>query len=327
MFPKLRENVWHIDQQQDSAILITSRATFNVPTAPALQFLKMRSYCTGQHSVDRIAEKSGLSVADVNALLGSLQPSGIVYSSPSPDQKLTSAQVRDALLRACRIWSDELRMSYIGNEFADGKLPKPVLIGWLLEMYHYINDFPYAIEHGARHASGKLKDLLLKFSAEEKGHEVFVLDTLLNLGMSKEEVESSIPLLSTRLIGFLMRELFELEASSALMVAAVVEAQEFDEEQIERFKTKLQGHYGVEARAFDPYFQHQQIDVGLGHSELFASHMDLIEINDSRTLDQVVNKVHDLKHAFDLQGIEIKSYFTSLDGKYFPRQPVDFDSI
>jgi hypothetical protein len=55
MFPKLKENVWHIDPQQDTALLITSRNRFQVPTAAALQFLRMRSYCTGWHSLEDVA--------------------------------------------------------------------------------------------------------------------------------------------------------------------------------------------------------------------------------------------------------------------------------
>jgi pyrroloquinoline quinone (PQQ) biosynthesis protein C len=294
---------------------------------PALQFLKMRSYCTGHHSIDSIAQKSGLAVEDVKALLGSLEPSGIVYFASGTEDRLPTGYVHDVLTRACRIWSDELRISYIGNEFAAGKLPKSVLIGWLIEMYHYIKDFPHAIEHGARHAKGKLKDVLDQYAAEERGHEGFVLETLVNLGISRAEVKTSIPLLSTRLIGFLMRELFELEPSSTLLVAAVIEAQEFVGDQIEAFKKQLQSHYDTDAKAFDPYFRHQQIDVNLGHAELLSTHLDLVEINDRRVLDQVVNKIHDLKHAFDLQGIEIKSYFTHLNGKYVPRQPVNFESI
>jgi pyrroloquinoline quinone (PQQ) biosynthesis protein C len=327
MFPKLRENVWHIDPEGETALLITSTARFEVPTMPALQFLKMRSYCTGHNSIDRISEKSGLPVSDVTALLKSLEPAGIIYSSWSADQKLAHKQIQDTLVSACRTWSDELQMSYIGNEFAAGELPKSVLIGWLLEMYHYIKDFPWAIEHGARHATGRLKDALQNYAEQEKGHEQFVLQTLVNLGLDPAEVETSIPLLSTRLIGFLMRELFEFEPLSAFMVAALVEAQDFNEEQINSFKTQLHEHYEVDPRAFEPYFRHQQIDVGLGHAELLASHLDWIEIDDRKVLDQIVNKLHDLKHAFDLQGIEIKTYFTHLNGKYFPRQPVNFESI
>ncbi len=327
-FPRLRENVWHINPARETALLITSGEAYDVPTAPALQFLRMRSYCTGHHSVEAIAEKSGLAVPDVNALLGSLEPAGIIYSGADVENmQPTREQARERLRRACRIWSDELRLSYIGNEFASGALPKPVLVGWLLEMYHYIKDFPDAIEHGAQHATGRLREVLTDYAAEERGHEGFVLETLVNLGVTREEVRTSIPLLSTRLVGFLMRELFELEPASALMAAAVVEAQEFDEGQIEAFKASLERHYGVEARAFDPYFRHQQIDVGLGHAELLAEHIELVEIEDRGRLDEVVNKLHDLKHAFDLQGIEVKAYYTELNGKYVPRQAVEYESI
>src|SRR5215204_2412240 len=170
MFPKLRENVWHIDPNQSTSLLITSRDKFEIPTLPALEFLKMRSYCTGHHSIDSIAEKSGLSVSDIHALLNSLEPAGIVYSfTDSGEEELTHEHVREVLVRMCKIWSDELRMSYIGNEFAEGKMPKTVLIGWLLEMYHYIKDFPYAIEHGAKRATGRVKEVLLKYASEEKG--------------------------------------------------------------------------------------------------------------------------------------------------------------
>jgi len=326
MFPKFRENVWHINPDQQAATLITSRATYEVPTRSALAFLKMRTYCTGRNSIDVIAERSGLSIGDVSALLHSLEPADIIYSD-DVDDRISREHVRDVLMRAATIWSRELQMSYIGNEFVSGELPKIVLLGWLLEMYHYIKDFPMAIEHAAKRAEGALRDLLLRYADEETGHEEFVLQTLMNLGLTRDEVKSSIPLLSTRLVGLLMRELFELEPSSVLVVAAVIEAQDFNESQIAAFKNSINRHYGIDLHAFDPYFQHQQIDVGLGHAELLASHLDLIEVQDRRTLDQITNGIHDLKHSFDLQGVELKAYFTTLNGKYFPRQPVDFASI
>ena len=194
-------------------------------------------------------------------------------------------------------------------------------------MYHYIKDFPEAIEHAAQHADGRLRAVLERYAAQERGHEEYVLATLLNIGISRAEIESSIPLLATRLVGFLMRELFELAPWSVLPVAAMIEAQEFDDRQIETFKTNLSTRYGLSAAAFDPYFEHQRIDVGMGHAELLASHLELIGESDAQVLDEVTNKIHDLKHAFDLQGIEIKAYYGSLNGKYVPRQPVTFDSI
>ena len=245
MFPKLRENVWHVNPSHETAALITSRATYQVPAVAALHFLKMRSYFTGHNSLEAIAKKSGFSMEDLTALLQSLEPAGIVYEASTSDKLVPIEHVREKLSLACRIWSQELALGYIGNEFARGELPKTVLIGWLLEMYHYIRDFPHAIEHGARCATGELQEILHQYAEEEKGHEEFVLRTLMNLGMSKAEVHTSIPLLSTRMIGFQMRELFEVEPSSALMVAAVLEAQEFNDAQIDAFKGHLRSHYGI----------------------------------------------------------------------------------
>jgi pyrroloquinoline quinone (PQQ) biosynthesis protein C len=327
MYPRLRENVWRIDPHKSSAVLMTPARTYTVPTMPALEFLKMRSYCTGHHPVGTIAEKSGLSVDEVNALLASLAPAGVILPSDPGDERLTVDELGDRFTKVAALWSAELRIMYIGNEFARGELPKTALAGWLLEMYHYIHDFPDAIEHAARHATGELHDVLANYARQERGHELFVLDTLQNLGISRAEAESSTPLLATRLIGFLMRELFELAPWAVLPVAAMIEAQEFDEPQIATFKAHLCARYGLSADAFDPYFAHQEIDVGMGHAELLATHRQLIEVTDRKTLDQVTNKIHDLLHAFDLQGLEIKAYYAQLDGKYVPRQPVTFDSI
>jgi pyrroloquinoline quinone (PQQ) biosynthesis protein C len=285
-----------------------------------------RSQCTPNSAVDSIAQKSGLSVDDVNALLASLEPSGIVISSGAAVE-VTAEEVRDRCARLAALWSNELRTAYIGNEFARGKLPRTALAGWLLEMYHYIADFPAAIAHAARHATGKLREVLTIYAAQERGHETFVLATLENLGVSRAEAESSTPMLSTRLIGFLMRELFEIAPWTVLPVAAMIEAQEFDDSGIERFKRNLCDCYSLPADAFDPYFRHQEIDVGMGHAEMLATHGHLIEQTDPATLDDITNKIHDLKHAFDLQGLEIKAYYAELNGKYVPRQPVTFDSI
>jgi hypothetical protein len=287
----------------------------------------MRTYCNGHHAVEDIAARSGLPMERVEAILDALDAMEILYRPVYPDGAAPVEDVQAKFLTICQIWADELVESYIGNEFARGELPKEALIGWLLEMYHYIKDFPLAIAHAAQHATGKLKKVLSRYANEEKHHDVFVLKTLENLGLSRAEIEASTPMLSTRLIGFLMRELFELEPAAVLMMAALLEAQEVSEDAIGGFIQQLVDCYQIEPSAFDPYFEHQRIDVGLGHAELLANNLDLVQITDLKRLDLITNKLHDLKHAFDLQGIEIRDYYTLLEGKYIPRQPVHFTSI
>jgi hypothetical protein len=325
--PSLRENIWHIDLDTETAMLITSEASYEVPRDDALRFLRMRSHCTGWNSPQEIARKSGLAVEEVDSILGALREVGVVDNGERARAELAPDDVARTLIKICRIWSDELRLGYVGNEVIAGHLPKNALLGWLVEMYHYIKDFPFAIEHATRFAQGPLRDVLTTYANQEKGHEVFVLRTLRNLGVKPEEVETATPLLSTRTVAFLMRELFELEPAATLLMAALVEAQEFDEAQGRAFRQRLLELYDIPLESFQPFFEHQQIDVNMGHAELLEKNVALVQIGDRGRLDQVINKLHDLKHAFELQTLEIKSYYGTLDGKYFPRQAMRYAAL
>ena len=326
--PTLRENVWHIYLDKPESFLVTTDGMFEVPTVDGIEFMRMRSYCTGHNTIEEIAVKSGLSVEKVANVITSLRELDLVRAKESDVSKtLPIEQVRDKLIKICKIWSDELKNSYIANELPGSSLPKSVLAGWLLEMHHYIRDFPYAIEHGAKHATGELRTLLDRYANEERGHEGFVTKTLMNIGLSRDEIEQSHPLPSTRLISFLMREMFELDPASVLLMAALVEAQEFDAENIEVFQKLLEKQYDLPAGAMTPYFEHQEIDTGLGHSQLLEQNINLFTLTDPEKLEEVVNKLHDLKHAFELQGTEIKAYYTKLDGRYYPRQMMRYSLL
>jgi len=237
------------------------------------------------------------------------------------------SHVRLAVLSIVETWSQELAQGYIGNELGRGDASSTVLTGWLLEMYHYIKNFPIAIDAAYRAAPPGLAEIYARYGAEETGHEVFVLRSLEKLGLSADEVRQSVPLISTRAIGLLMCELFEKEPVALLVVAALVEAQEFNADAIERFKAALAEHYDIARDALDAYFEHQDIDVGLGHAQLLSENLAWLDQLDEAALDRVLDGVHDIKHAFDLQSLEIKHYYGALNGKYMPRQPMCYSAV
>lgn len=331
-YPRLRENIWHLSPAAEKAMLVTGQGAFEVPTQEALRFLKMRPYCTGHYSVQEIARRSELPVAEVEEILRSLDEAGLIRPQSEPDPEVTPEEARDTLTRACRIWGQELQLGYIGNEFVEGKLSKTALLGWLIEMYHYIRDFPEAIAHGARFAKGELREVLIRYAAQERGHEGFVLRALMNLGLSRREIETSAPLVSTRTVGFLMRDLFEVEPSAVLMMAALVEAVEFDLDQFEEFENRIVAAYGIQKGALQPLFEHQRIDVEMGHSKLLAENLELVDIRERVKLDRVVYGLHDLKHGFDLQALEIVDYYGASpagmpSGRTIPRQRMDAGAL
>ncbi|WP_426172711.1 iron-containing redox enzyme family protein [Massilia sp. TWR1-2-2] len=325
--PRLRENLWEITPGAPEATVETMDARFAVPTAQALAFADIRSHCTGHNGAHQIAERSGTALADVVSMLAALSDAGLMLpdaNQATQCQQPTLAHVHDRVERACAAWSRALNRAFVANELIEGKLAKTVLTGWLIEMYHYVRDFPEAIASAASGADGELADLLDRYVEQERGHENFVLQTLVNIGLTGEEVRSSQPLVSTRLIGLLMRELFALAPESVLLVAALVEAHDMAPAQMNEFQQALERAYQLPSGAMQPYFRHQAIDAALGHSELLADNLHLFKVTDAALLDQIVNKLHDLKHAFDLQSHEIRRYYGELGGKYFPRQPMTF---
>ncbi len=325
--PRLRENAWRIRPDGESSVLITTRDIFEVDRDDALKFLRMRSHCTGSHTIPEIAQRSELTPTEVEQTLHSLIEAEVVLPESAEQAPLRAEEVRQMLQTICQMWATELRACYVGSELARGDQPKSVLIGWLFEAYHYISDFPRAIDHAVEYADGPLKKVLKVYADQERNHAEFVVRTLENLGVHRRELQSSTPLVSTRAIGWLMREMFQHEPSSALMMAALVEATDVDDDAIRPFKERMTELYDVPVTALDPYFEHQSIDLAMGHSDLFKNNAALVDITDRAKLDVVVNNLHDLKHAFELQTLEIKQYYTDMFGRYMPRQQMRYAAL
>lgn len=325
IYPKFRENIWRFTADRKKVYLITSDEAFEVDAEDAQSFIKIRPFCTGHNSLSDIAMKTGINIEKIESIIDALFDINLMH--PTIHQEHDAEEIATKFSNICNVWSEELKINFIGNKLIEGQLPKKALIGWLIEMYHYISDFPAAIDVAAGCAEGELKKLLINYADEERHHNVYVLRTLANLGIKESEVISSTPMLSTRLVGFIMRELFQLCPSSVLLMAALVEANEFEEGQIDIFNAKMTEHYNLPDNAFKPYFEHQNIDAKLGHVNLLKNNLHLLTFNTVQTRDLVVNKLHDLKHTFDLMGIEIEAYYGNINGKYFPRQPIYFDAI
>lgn len=330
--PKLRENIWHMQADakvDDPAFLITSNAKYELPAQYVRGFLTIRPYCTGHNSVAKIAELTETKADDLMAFFNTFSSIDLLYPDNSAAVPLEPDRVIHSLSNIVDIWADELHAVYIANELVRGDgLSKSILIGWMMEMYHYVKDFPAALKAGADVAEGPLKKVLQRYASEELGHEIFVLETLENLGVCADEVRSSAPLVSTRTIGLLLRELVTLEPAATLLAAALLEAADFNEQNIGLYQQKLSELYGISPEALAPYFKHQQIDFELGHQRLLADNLALIDIVELDRLDALINKLHDLKHAFELQSLEIKAYYGEpANGKYLRRQPMTFHGI
>jgi hypothetical protein len=326
-YPKFRHNLWaNYDSEPEVTYLTVSHGKFAVDRNDAEAFLRMRPHCTGHHTADEVIKRSGLEETKARAILKSLAEAAVTRPAYKPVASMTKDEIRSILFAACRIWGEQLAETYISAGMPSGKEGLGVLKGWLLETYHYIKFFPKTIELASRHATGELGAVLTKYAAEEVGHEKFVLECLTNVGFAVSEVEESIPLVSTQLIRKLIEELVVRTPAAALLLAGVVEAGDVDVTEIRRFVTEIAERYHLPADALHPYEQHVIVDSKLGHAELSQRYPHLIDITDEDTVHFVCNQLHDIKHAFDLQSLEIREYY-SHPGNYVPRQHVDLFAI
>jgi len=322
----LRENIWYIFPAEGTAQLLTPEADFEVGADEALEFLRMRSYCTGHASLEDIARRSGVPLAKVEEVLASLEDVQIVFGGDERAPMLPWARNHEILSAACLLWRDELRFTRIENRLLGEGLAREILVGWLVERYHHARDFTAMFETAAVGAGGELSDFLASMAEQLRGHEEYFVQALENLGLTRAEVQTSNPLLSTRLIAFLMTELVEIEPWSALMIAALLEPGE--PTSVDHERTLLRAHYGLDPGVFAPLHEQRRAAIEIGYGQLLAQTPQLGPVVPTPSLlDTLVNKVHELRHAFDFQGQELESYFGRLEGKYLPKQPLDFPSM
>lgn len=327
-YPKFRHNLWtQYKNEPDIYYLMFSGGEYKVPKEDAEKFIQIRSFCTGHNTINQIANKSGLSNEKVQSIVSSLNDIEMLHLPITDVDQLNEARICNTLIDACRIWRAQLSETHLLNKILSGNSNLQITQGWLLETYHYIKNFPEAI-HAAYTAcdNQELKAILYKYYREEVGHEKFIEQTLLKTGLTSEEVKTSIPLVSTRLIDFLLKELFALCPPSVLLVASIIEAAEADIKSKGEVIKNLKNYYDISEDTMEPYFKHVQIDINLGHEKLLINNIEYIKLIKPEQLHIVVNMIHDIKHAIDLQQLEIEHYYNRR-GNYFPRQFVDFYAI
>lgn len=290
-FPKLRENVWWIDVKADNALLRTLTDSYEVSVSAALSFLKIRTHCTGHNTLSEIARRSKVSEEETKNLLNGFAQANIFYPSGASPQNIDRQLVCKTFCAAMTLWTQEIVATFIGSKQLTGDLQK----GLFLEGWHEAKYVHLMLEEVQQHCNDPLQQIVAKCLMDYKNSCQSAFQKLLDLGFSKQEIETSIPLPSTRLIEFLIWELICVEPTACLIVISLLAARHLND---------------AEKKFSRP--------------ELFSEYVHLFGVTELRRLDDISNKAHDLVHGLILQSQEIKGYYSQLNGNYLPRQAVGF---
>jgi len=327
--PKFRHNlIFTYSDKPKEAYIVASHSTFQVSQKDAQEFLKIRSFCTGYNEISAISEKSGISTKKINKILQSLYDADMFRRPARNLTLIDKSEIVNQLLVLSKMWGKQLEETYIAADLNAGDSTKNSLIGWLFETYHYIKNFPQAIWTAYKYAADtELKNVYAEYYRQEQGHEKFILECLIRLGFKQDEIVNSIPLVATRLICLMMDELFKYCPESLLLIANIIESNEDSTlDDFRSFRLSLEKKYSLPDGSLIALQKHSELDYQLGHASLAKKHEKFLYNITCEKIHILINLIHDIKHAFDAQSMEIKEYYNQV-GNYIPRQPVDYFSI
>jgi hypothetical protein len=299
--PRFRENVWWVDAKTDKALLRTLTRTYETPVAVALAFLAVRTHCTGHNSLEDIAKRSGCGADDVRDLLAAFAETDMFYPEGASSETVDLAQVRDRFSAAVALWAEEAAATRLPSPAPADADSRPLAAGVAVEACHESLAADAMLREAERRCASPLRELAAACRRENAQATDAALRTAAECGLSEEEVRTSAPLPSGRLIDFLLRALIDLEPAAFLMAVSLLAAR------------RLDLAFGAEERYF--------------RLTLFAEHAERFDVGEISRLDAISNTLHDLVHAFILQAQEIKAYYGRLAGNYLPRQPVGFYAL
>lgn len=320
--PKFVHNLWTTNEDGEHYLRFTG-GLYEVEQGDAQDFYKIRGYCTGHNTIADIAKKTNVPVQRIEEMVTSLSDIGMLRNEKKPHNE----DILEKTIQACEMWAEQVEETHLFNKFLYGDTHRNVLTGFFIETWHYIKAFPDIINVAIKSTDNpELQSVLMTYKLQETGHESFILETLIKLGIKQEEVENAIPLVSTLNLINMMKALFITHPSTVFLIAKVIESHDFDEAEVKNAIQDINSHYDLQPGTLEPFFKHSQIDYELGHSRLLDDHLHLVTLANMEETSFILNALHDIKHAIDLQCLEIEEYY-SKEGNYIPRQRVDYFGI
>jgi hypothetical protein len=291
-------------------------------------FLNMKRYFDGRHSVEEISSITSIELKDVCEVVSIFEELGIlrnedVKTNDHIDKEELIAKVNDT----CLMWQRQIGYHKLFNLLNSKSLRKEVLIGLLLETYHYVKSAPEHTGTALVHCKNeKWKNILIHYLVDEYDHSDFYMDALIKLGIPKQRVLEAHPLIGTSSLINMLNEIGRKSTLGYLACTNLFEANKFDYQNSKQVIQDIFTSYELPIDAISGPLTHMEKDIEMNHNSLFS---EALEDIDNISIDEVnyaINCVHDLKHAFDQFHDQIIQYYSDISN-YIPRLKVDYHSL
>ncbi|PYC17752.1 hypothetical protein [Pseudomonas mosselii] len=237
---------------------------------PADRLLQALTSFNGFTDVEKAGKRSGMAVDALDAIVQQMTQMGVLNQmSESPDGELSPSAFSNLCRRLYAHWKSRLFAHPLWTGLADGSLPRPVFIGWVIESWFFIENvmdrLPMAVAHTEDRA---IRSIFAQHFSEEWDHYGFFERSLDALGVGHELRAQLQPLPSTRAIQNLMRAAARRDCLRYAACSGFLESTGRDRDAARQFFDRVAAFYDREqGQAVKPMLDHVSLDEDYGHGD------------------------------------------------------------
>ncbi len=330
IYPRLRHFTMLSDDKNKLMRIIVGKNHFelNELVGDRDSFLNMKRYFDGRHSIKEISSITNICEKDITSIVDTFKELEIIREEETDNLSfLNKEEFITRTYDTCLMWQRQIGYHSLFNLLKSKPLRKEVLIGLLIETYHYVKSAPIHTGNALIHCKNeKWKDVLVDYLVDEYNHGDFYLDALEQLGFPKERVINAHPLIGT---SSLINMLIDIGSKSTLGYLActnLFEANKFDYKNSKKVMLDIFELYNLPIEAMKGPLTHFETDIEMDHNSLLNEALEDVISLDKEEVNFAINYVHDLKHSFDQFHDQIIQYYSDISN-YIPRLKVDYFSL
>lgn len=290
-------------------------------------FLNLKRYFDGRHTIADMARITGVAEDDARAIVASFEEQGLLRDADATIGNIPADVFVKQIGVSTGMWSEQIGYHRLWSGLENQDFRREVLLGLVIETYHYINSASRHIGTAIAHCSDPdWQHLLSAYLADEYDHARLARESLVRMGLPEEQVLGAHPLIGTWSLVNNLCEIARNDTLGYLACTKLFEARGAESLEGGQTLRRLAAAYGYPEDCLDPLVSHVEADVVADHTGLLEQALagrDAIEVARAHT---AVNNLHDLKHSYDQYSDNIIYYYSDVSN-YIPRLKVDYFSL
>lgn len=324
--PRLRHCTMIKKQDSSSITIVVGDDYYELTTdSDSLEsLLRLKSFLDGRRTISEIANIRNLETREVLDIVEQFDNLGLLRTSNDIDTTIPAGNYIKQISSTATMWAKQIGYHKLFSKLNNGTASRQLLIGLLIESYHYVKSASRHISTAISHASDdKSRQILTKYLVEEHAHSELFERGLARAGISRNDLRSSHPTIGTISLVNMLCDIGRESTLAYLSCTSLFEARAATADQAEAEFRNICNSYDLPVETTNAFISHFKIDLAADHTSLLSEYLEDDQIIYTNSAHCAVNYMHDLKHAFDQFHDQIILYYEDISN-YIPRPKVDY---